>query len=105
MSKHTEGPWTSSILPPEEAKYQAGIEISGANGETVLAGCGCCGSPFGDNLEHDGPLMTAAPELLAVLKETVAAYGKPGGPWNVPNDPGGWLERARAAIAKAEGRS
>ena len=38
-------------------------------------------------------------EMEAVLSETVALYGKPGGPWNIPGDPGGWLERARAAIA------
>ena len=38
-------------------------------------------------------------DLEAVLSETVALYGKPGGPWNIPGDPGGWLERARAAIS------
>ena len=38
-------------------------------------------------------------EMEAVLSETVALYGKPGGPWNIPVDPGGWLERARAAIS------
>lgn len=42
-------------------------------------------------------------ELLEALKEAVAQYGKQGGPWNVPSDPGGWLDRARAAIAKATG--
>lgn len=40
-------------------------------------------------------------ELISTLKEAVDCYGKPGGPWNVPSDPGGWLERARAALRKA----
>lgn len=35
---------------------------------------------------------------LAVIREAVALYGKPGGPWSVPGDPGGWLSRARATL-------
>lgn len=46
-------------------------------------------------------LIAAAPDLAEALKEAVDCYGKPGGPWNVPSDPGGWLERARAALRKA----
>lgn len=37
-------------------------------------------------------------QVAEILREAVALYGKPGGPWNVPSDPGGWLERARAAL-------
>lgn len=47
----------------------------------------------------------AAPDLLDALKAGVCQYGQPGGPWSVPNDPGGWLERSCAAIAKAEGKA
>lgn len=43
------------------------------------------------------------PTSLEVLQEAVDAYGKPGGPWNVPSDPGGWLERAKAAIEREKG--
>ena len=50
----------------------------------------------------DACLIAAAPCLLAALESAVEAYGKPGGPWNVPSDPGGWLDQARAAIAKAK---
>jgi len=50
-------------------------------------------------------LITAAPDLLAALEYAVEKYGHPGGPWNVPSDPGGWLDRARAAIAKAKGET
>jgi hypothetical protein len=38
---------------------------------------------------------------LAVLGEAVALYGKPGGPWNVPSEPGGWLARARDVLERA----
>lgn len=60
---------------------------------------------MGDDLpvQANMHLAAAAPELLEALKEAVAQYGKQGGPWNVPSDPGGWLDRARAAITKAEG--
>lgn len=50
-------------------------------------------------------LFAAAPELLSALEYAVEKYGKPGGPWNVPSDPGGWIERARAAISKAKGEA
>jgi hypothetical protein len=50
-----------------------------------------------DFLRHEGgPQSVAAME--AVLHEAVQTYGKPGGPWNVPSDPGGWIGRAKAAL-------
>ena len=48
-------------------------------------------------------LIAAAPDLLAALEKAVGHYGKPGGPWNVPSEPGTWIADARAAIAKAKG--
>lgn len=36
--------------------------------------------------------------LRSALSDAVELYGKPGGPWNVPSDPGGWLVGARAAL-------
>ena len=42
-------------------------------------------------------------QLLEALEYAVSKYGTEGVPCNVPNDPGGWLDRARAAIAKARG--
>ena len=49
-------------------------------------------------------LIAAAPDLLEALERAVQLYGQPGGPWNVPSEPGAWIEQARAAIAKARGR-
>lgn len=37
--------------------------------------------------------------LISALTEAVALYGKPGGPWNVPSDPGGWMWRAKKALS------
>ena len=39
--------------------------------------------------------------LVEALEKAVDVYGKPGGPWNVPSEPGTWLAHARAAIAAA----
>jgi len=44
-------------------------------------------------------------DLLEALERAVSLYGKGGGPWNVPSDPGGWLDQSRAAIAKARGEA
>lgn len=37
-------------------------------------------------------------EAQTALRMAVDAYGKPGGPWNVPSDPGGWINAARLAL-------
>lgn len=39
-------------------------------------------------------------ELESILRETVELYGKPGGPWNIPSDQGGWIEKARKVLEK-----
>jgi len=52
-------------------------------------------------MARDAEWQARVDRLEATLKEAVDCYGKPGGPWNVPSDPGGWLERARAALRKA----
>ena len=36
--------------------------------------------------------------LREALSEAVEKYGKPGGPWNVPNEPGCWIEKAKKAL-------
>lgn len=38
--------------------------------------------------------------LEKALQRAVDLYGKPGGPWNVPSDPGGWLAESRAALGE-----
>ena len=53
--------------------------------------------------EADAQAISATLDLLAVVEEAIRLYGKPGGPWNVPSDPGGWIARAQDAVAKARG--
>ena len=36
--------------------------------------------------------------LREVLRDAVEKYGKPGGPWNVPGEPGSWIARAKQAL-------
>lgn len=39
-------------------------------------------------------------ELTDHIRKTIELYGKPGGPWNVPGDPGGWLHEARQLVGE-----
>lgn len=57
-----------------------------------------CPPNTGHSVE-DARLIAAAPDMLAALEKAVADYGRPGGPWNVPSEPGTWIAMARAAIA------
>lgn len=50
-------------------------------------------------------LISAAPDMLEALAEAVERYGKPGGPWNVPSEPGSWIAKAKAALKKARGEA
>jgi len=52
----------------------------------------------------DRQLIAAAPRMFKALKKAIKDYGKPGGPWNVPNEPGTWIALAHAAIQAAEGK-
>lgn len=52
----------------------------------------------------DGALdaLYAEIELLrAALQRAVDKYGKPGGPWNVPSEPGSWIFEANTALNTA----
>ena len=51
-----------------------------------------------------GGNYAAHDDLLAALSRAVDLYGKQGGPWNVPSDPGSWIAQAKDALAKAKGQ-
>lgn len=36
--------------------------------------------------------------MREALAEAVEKYGKPGGPWNIPGEPGSWIAKAREAL-------
>jgi hypothetical protein len=101
MSEHTPGPWTAA--PCSRAGYWIAVDKHPFSVVATLDEEGRYGAIEGDNAEANARLIAAAPDLLAVVEEAIRLYGKPGGPWNVPSDPGGWIARAQAAVAKARG--
>lgn len=94
---YTPGPWTFTQSGGDN------LVIKGPNNESVVSGCGCCGSPFGDNLEHDAPLLTAAPDLLEALVLMVRTHDEPADTLLQEAKEQQWLAQARAAIARATG--
>lgn len=97
---HTPGPWTHSI-----EKTGEGLEVK-AGEVYVIAGCGCCGSPWMDNVD-DAKLIAAAPEMLDALADLLDGVESAikSGDWKVDGacDPEMSINRAKAAIAKATG--
>lgn len=92
---HTPGPW-SYTLGAHEARYIIDSEPGHAIG---------CTAGFEPLNEANARLFSTAPDLLAALEKAVEQYGKGGGPWNVPDEPGTWLHDARDAIRKAKGEA
>lgn len=94
---HTPGPWYAV----DNGHY---IDINIADGLYSPSVASVLPSQFlesGDNSKANADLIAAAPDLLEALKAMLEMYGPRGGDivWDGPD------EYARAAIAKAEGRS
>lgn len=92
-SKHTPGPWIAEVDDNGE-----NLGIMSEAGKAVVAGCGCCGSPWSDktHAHANARLIAAAPELLEALK-MVLQHGR------IDNSEKR-MNVVSAAIAKAEGR-
>lgn len=101
MSGHTKGPWKARVNPDGGR-----LSVEGADGTAVVAGCGCCDSPWTDkaHAEANARLIAAAPDLLAACKALLqfedAEIGESGGELE---DSMRAVAMIRAAIAKAEG--
>jgi len=93
MSAHTPGPW--EVSPYESDRFPECSAI------TADDHCVCVASSVAKRA--NAHVIAAAPDLLAVVEEAIRLYGRPGGPWNVPSDPGGWMDRAQEAVALARG--
>ena len=100
MAKFTKGVW-----------YPVGAWVEHAS-DDVADICTCDPADFyqgklsRSNAEiwANARLIAAAPRMFKALKKAIKDYGKPGGPWNVPNEPGTWIAMAEAAIDAAEGK-
>lgn len=92
---HTPGPWNVGTS-------DQGREVVFLNGLTERHGSlGPSQNWIDCNTEGNARLVAAAPELLQVLKELEESAGY----WSEYDVPLGIVDRIRAAIAKAEGRS
>lgn len=90
--------WCSyHVVSDEDMLPEHNAHIAAANPAVMLA--------LVDEIDRLWAQIAAAPDLLAALEKAVADYGQPGGPWNVPSEPGTWIEMARDAIQKAKGES
>ena len=58
--------------------------------------CGALPVDWGDNPLRDG-------SAYRIIAYAVEKYGKDGGPWNVPSDPGSWIAMARDWLENAAG--
>lgn len=96
MAKHTPGPWHVA------GNYRGWRTVQDAAGDIVTF---AQQKPHEETMQADLRLIAAAPDLLEALKNLVEAhywadYWAGGGHHNADRD----IERARAAIAKAEGK-
>lgn len=91
---HTPGPWVIEFDKGGDEYYQGDWIIRSPSGEALMGNTAYY--PWQSGNPYDAILTAAAPELLEALKESVAVAAR--------NERGAWLDRAQAAIAKAEGK-
>lgn len=91
MSKHTPGPWRSCERGDYSDYHGASVVIVSPVADMRVAVVHHHGTSEAD---ANASLIAAAPELLAALKEVVRISNRNHAAW----------DKARAAIAKAEGR-
>ena len=102
--KFTPGPW---VFEKGFRFYECFSTQEGRSGFYFEVGENAAGSEckYDEEWMANAMLVKAAPDMYAALENAVKDYGKPGGPWNVPSEPGTWIHSATSALAKARGES
>jgi len=104
--KFTPGPWGFAIAAPYNFNGEslAIVDQNARAGESVPVVCIITKRETQNERDTaNARLISAAPDLFAALEKAVADYGRPGGPWSVPSEPGTWIAMATEALKKARG--
>ena len=99
MSKHTPGPWKVQWTKKESGKVDLILVGKGEDYTTAFVPC------FGDNAELNASLIAAAPDLFEALKFLFDKVESGQCEITVSGIALLWYQKARDAIAKAEGRN
>lgn len=80
--------------------YSGHVEVQKQDGECMaMLNFGESGGYQDEKTATDAAkFLIHGPELLEQLKSTIEKYGKPGGPWNVPSEPGQWIFNAQNLV-------
>ena len=105
MSAYTPGPWSIWNFSDDPRHVAVGPDVGGLAIADVVA-CnahGCYTAETESRGQANARLIAAAPDLLAALREIVAAVES--GDIDGYSPSGDWFREARAAIAKARGEN
>ena len=54
---------------------------------------------YAERLHQENERLRASnKDMRLALAKAIRDYGQPGGPWNVPSEPGTWLHMAKQAL-------
>jgi len=80
--------------------YSGHVEVQKQDGECLaMLNFGESGGYLDSEAARNAAkFLINGPLLLEQLKQTIEVYGKPGGPFNDPSEPGEWISIARKTL-------